>query len=418
MSNAQHFVVEPRADASPSSRADVPVSGFFDVLVTQPPDALLALIGAFRDDPRAGKIDVGVGVYRDEHGMTPVFKAIKDAERSLVESQTTKSYLGPEGDVGYLRAISAIALGEARSGHAGVTGLQTPGGTGALRLAAELIARTNPAARVFVGVPTWPNHAQILDQTRLRTVSYKHCDVAAQTMDFDAVMAALRQGGAGDVALLHGCCHNPTGIDFDPAQWWQLAALLAERRMLPLLDLAYQGLGGEPDDDAAGIRTVVDTVETTLIAYSCDKNFGLYRERTGALLATTRTAAERDVVQSNLLALARANWSMPPDHGAAAVRIVLTDAGLRATWLAELADVRRRLRQVRERLADAHPVFAPLRRQYGLFATLNLTPDQVRLLREAHAIYMPASGRINLAGLTSANIARFVSALAPLLEAD
>lgn len=403
------------SDTHLATQPDAAARGPFAGLTPQPGDALLALIGAFRDDPRPGKIDLGVGVYRDERGATPVFGAIKQAERRLVDTQATKSYLGPEGDVGYFQAISAVALGEARAARSGVTGLQTPGGTGAIRLAAELIAWSNPSARIFLGTPTWPNHAQIFDQVRLRTVGYAHFDVATQTMDFDGVLAALRHGQAGDVALLHGCCHNPTGIDFDPAQWRQLAALLAERRMLPLLDLAYQGLGQGLEEDAAGVGTVVDTVGTTVIAYSCDKNFGLYRERTGAILATADTLAERDLVQSNLLALARANWSMPPDHGAAAVRIVLDDAVLREQWRTELASVRQRLHQVRTLLADAHPVLGPLRRQHGLFATLNLTPAQVGELRDAHAIYMPMSGRINLAGLTPANTDAFVAAIAPLL---
>ncbi|ATE64650.1 amino acid aminotransferase [Rhizorhabdus dicambivorans] len=379
----------------------------------QPADSLLALIGAFRADRRAGKIDVGVGVYRDPQGRTPVLRAVKEAERRLVAGQETKAYLGPEGDAGFFEALKPIIFGDADHG-ARLVGLQTPGGTGALRLAAELIARFNPQARIWVGEPTWPNHHPILQAAGLEIMAYQHFDVATQRLTFARALDALSRARRGDVALLHGCCHNPVGADFDMTQWRELAQLMRERGVLPLIDLAYQGLGRGLDEDAAGARILLETVGEGLLAYSCDKNFGLYRERVGALYALAGEAAAAGVVQSNLLALARANWSMPPDHGAAIVRVILSDPALAADWRTELAEMRDRIRGIRALLADADPRLAPLRGQQGMFSTLPLTPQQVARLRDERGIYMPASGRINLAGLTAETIPTFVDALASL----
>ena len=385
--------------------------GTLDRLSAQPADALLALIGAFKADPRADKIDIGVGVYRNVAGDTPVFRAVKTAERRLVEEQSSKSYLGPEGDIAYFDLLKPILFGSRRR-DGRLSGLQTPGGTGALRLAAELIARARPDARVFVGTPTWPNHPPIFGAARLEVVGYDHFDVATQTLTFDRMMAALATARPGDVALLHGCCHNPTGADLDAGQWAAVAALLRERGILPLIDLAYQGLGAGLDEDAAGMRAVLDGSDEALVAYSCDKNFGLYRERVGALYAVSRDAAGAAVTQSNLLSLTRANWSMPPDHGAAIVRVVLEDDALTADWRAELEEMRVRMAGIRALLAAADPALARLTEQYGMFSTLPLAPAQVMRLRDEHAIYLPASGRINIAGLTPETVPIFVAALA------
>jgi aromatic-amino-acid transaminase len=290
----------------------------FETLAEQPADALLALIGLFRDDPRQGKLDLGVGVYRDDSGATPIMAAVKEAERILLETRTTKSYLGPEGDLVYVDLLKPIAFGTNPGPR--LTGVQTPGGTGALRLGAELIAAAKPGARVLVGTPTWPNHAPIIKATGLTLVAHPFFDVATQCLDFAALTAAVGAAGPGDVVLLHGCCHNPAGADLDDGQWDELADLLAARGVTPFVDLAYQGLGRGLDADAYGTRRLIATLPEVIVAYSCDKNFGLYRDRVGALYVAARDEAAAAVVRSNLAALARVNWSMPPDHGAAIVR--------------------------------------------------------------------------------------------------
>ena len=385
----------------------------FGALAAQPADALLALIGAFRSDLRADKIDVGVGVYRDLEGRTPVLRAVKEAERRLVEGQPSKGYLGPEGDVGYFDALKPIIFGEFDFDER-LSGLQTPGGTGALRLAAELIARARPGARIWVGNPTWPNHPPILKAAGLVVADYEHFDVVTQTLTIDRMLDALSDAAPGDVALLHGCCHNPTGADLDVDQWTAVATLLRDRGVLPLIDLAYQGLGTGLEEDALGTRIMLDIVGEGLVAHSCDKNFGLYRERVGALYALSESSEQSHIVQSNLLSLTRANWSMPPDHGAAIVRVILEDAALNADWRTELAEMRDRIQQIRDLLAQADPALAPLANQRGMFSALPLSVGDVARLREMHGIYMPSSGRINLAGLTPETVVPFVDALASL----
>lgn len=385
----------------------------FGALAAQPADALLALIGAFRSDTRADKIDVGVGVYRDLEGRTPVLRAVKEAERRLVDGQQSKGYLGPEGDVGYFDALKPIIFGS-NAFDDRLSGLQTPGGTGALRLAAELIGRARPGARIWVGNPTWPNHPPILKSAGLAVAGYDHFDVAAQKLTIGRMLGALSEAMPGDIALLHGCCHNPTGADFDVEQWSEIATLLRDRGVLPLIDLAYQGLGEGLEEDAAGARLILNIVGRGLVAYSCDKNFGLYRERVGALYALSRSPEQSQIVQSNLLSLTRANWSMPPDHGAAIVRVILEDAELAADWRVELAEMRERIQQIRNLLAEADPTLAPLAGQRGMFSTLPLSGAEVARLREERGIYMPPSGRINLAGLTPETVVPFVDALASL----
>ncbi|MES2495504.1 MAG: amino acid aminotransferase [Pseudomonadota bacterium] len=380
-------------------------------LALQPSDALLALIGMYAADPRADKIDLGVGVYKDEAGHTPIFAAVKAAEAKLLAEQTTKSYVGPEGDIGFFEGLLPIVFGDTAP-RARIAGLQTPGGTGALRLGAEMIARNNPEAVIHVGGPTWPNHAPIFAAANLPIRQHRHIDLVTQELCFDDVVVALEGAAPGDVVLLHGCCHNPTGADFSNEQWDVLGALMAKRGLLPFIDLAYQGLGGSMDEDAAGVRIVARHCPELLLAYSCDKNFGLYRERVGALFVLAAEPEAAKIVQSNLLSLARANWSMPPDHGAAVVRIVLESPELRAQWLAELAEVRARIEAMRQGLAALDPALAFIGRQKGMFSTLKLSPDQVKAIREDHAVYMAGSGRINIAGLTPAKLAPLAAAVA------
>jgi len=383
----------------------------FQTLQPQPPDGLLALIGLFRDDPRSRKLDLGVGTYRDETGVTPIMRAIKAAERLLLESQQTKAYLGPEGDERFVDLLKPIILG-APDAYAGrLAGVQTPGGGGALRLGSELIIAARPGAKIWVGTPTWPNHRPVFEAAGLEVAEYRYFDPATQSLCFDEMLAALSGAAAGDVVLLHGCCHNPTGADLDAAQWEEVAALLARRGLVPFIDLAYQGLGAGLEADAHGVRSVLAAVEEALLAYSCDKNFGLYRERTGALFVLARNGAAMDIVRGNLLALARVNWSMPPDHGAAAVRAILESADLERAWRAELADMSRRINAVRQALAAADPRLAFLSRQRGMFSQLPIAPAAVAALRRDHGVYMAGSGRINVAGLRTADAGAFVSAL-------
>lgn len=385
-----------------------------DRLDQQPPDALLALIKLHDADPRADKIDLGVGVYRTGDGATPVFAAIKAAERKLVEEQDTKAYLGPEGDMGFVHALMPYVFGSDPTRGGRIDGMQTPGGTGAVRLALALAKRAG-VSRVLMGTPSWPNHAQIVKDLGLELVGFNHAG-ADGTVDFDALKQALAAAGEGDAVLLHGACHNPTGIDYTPEQWDEITALLAQSPVLPIIDLAYQGLGHGMDEDAYGVRKLVDAVPEAMIAQSCDKNFGLYRDRVGALYVLAKDAAALDRVLSNGHALARAAWSMPPDHGAAAVRLVLRDADLTAQWLDELEEMRTRIRQVREALAAAGQQgsvdLSPLARQNGMFAMLPLSKEQIDALRADHGIYMAGSGRINIAGLTTGNTAKFIAAIA------
>ncbi|WP_315837770.1 amino acid aminotransferase [Bradyrhizobium prioriisuperbiae] len=381
----------------------------FETLKNPPPDSLLALIKAFADDPRAGKIDLGVGVYRDDSGATPIMQAVKDAERILFEAQDTKSYLGPEGDMRFVAALQPLVFDKSTS-H--VTGIQTPGGSGALRLGAELITAARPGARVWVGTPTWPNHGPVFQSGGLTVCRYRFFDTKTQTILFDEMMAALSGAAQGDVVLLHGCCHNPTGADLDLDQWREVADLIARRGLFPFIDLAYQGLGRGLDEDVAGLRLVLDATDEALVAYSCDKNFALYRDRTGALFAQARTAAHAGAVFGSLAGLARVNWSMPPDHGAALVRIVLESPDLTRSWREELVSMCARIGDVRRALATLEPQLAFLDRQRGLFSNLALAPEQIDALRTRHAIYMAPSGRANLAGMRASDAGKFVAALA------
>jgi len=384
-------------------------------LQQQPADALLALIKLHNADPRGDKIDLGVGVYRTGEGDTPVFGAIKAAERKLVEEQDSKAYLGPEGDMAFVHALMPYVFGKDSPDMGGrIEGMQTPGGTGSLRLALAMVKRAG-YSRVIVGKPSWPNHNQICADLGLTVHEFNHAGADGKT-DMDALRAAFAQAGAGDVVLLHGCCHNPTGIDYSTAEWDEIAQLIADTKVLPIIDLAYQGLGMGMEEDAYGLRRVLVAVPEALVCYSCDKNFGLYRDRVGALYAMVSDPADLTKVMSNGHALARANWSQPPDHGGAAVRLVLEDEGLTAQWLAELDAMRDRMRQVRARLASAGKVggvdLTPIGGQNGLFSIIPFTPEQVQAMRAKHGIYFAGSGRINVAGLTMANIDQFLAATA------
>jgi len=384
-------------------------------LKQQPADALLALIKLHNADPRADKIDLGVGVYRTGEGETPVFAAIKAAEAKLVAEQDSKAYLGPEGDMAFVEALQPYIFGKDSADMGGrIEGMQTPGGTGSLRLALALAKRAG-IERIIVGVPSWPNHAQICADLGLQVVEFNHAVAEGQT-DMAALRAVIAAAGEKDAILLHGCCHNPTGIDYSHAEWDEIAQLVAEAKILPILDWAYQGRGNGMEEDAYGMRRVLVAVPEAMICYSCDKNFGLYRDRVGAFYVMAAVPEDLPRMMSNAHALARANWSQPPDHGAAAVRLVLEDEALTAQWLDELDQMRERMRQVRAKLAAAGTAgtvdLTPMGGQNGLFSIVPLTKEQVLEMREKHGVYMAGSGRINVAGLTMGNIDKFIAAVA------
>jgi len=386
----------------------------FAGLEPQKPDALLALIAQYRADPRVDKIDVGVGVYRTETGETPVMRAVKDAEAALLAGQTSKSYLGAEGDQRFAQLLWQLISGSDALGTR-CFGLQTPGGTGALRVGAELLARARPDTRVWIGEPTWPNHAPIFREAGLQVRPHAYLDATAGSIDFDAMVSALTDARAGDVLLLHGCCHNPTGTQFSHEQWIALSDLCIQRGLIPFIDLAYQGLGDGMEEDAQGARHMLSAVPDALLAYSCDKNFAVYRDRVGALFVQSGSEAPLQLARANALTIARSLWSMPPDHGAAVVRTILDNPALRANWQDELTSMRCRLQAVREGLATAHPLLRPVATQRGLFSRLPLDGDAVVAVRRTHGIYMPADGRINVAGLNEANLGRFVEGVLPYL---
>ena len=384
-----------------------------DRLDQQSPDALLALIKLYEADPRDDKIDLGVGVYRTADGATPVFRAIKAAEKRLVDTQPTKAYLGPEGDMGFVRALVPHVFGETGNRDGRIVGMQTPGGTGAVRLAVALADKAG-VPQVWMGTPSWPNHAQILTDCGMKSATFNHAN-ADGSADMDALRDAIAKAGKDDAVLLHGACHNPTGVDYTNEEWDEIARLLADKGLLPIIDLAYQGLGDGMEEDAYGLRAVLAAVPEALVAYSCDKNFGLYRDRVGALYVMAASADDTAKIMSNGSSLARANWSMPPDHGGASVRMILEDEELTAEWLAELEEMRQRIGQVRAKLAASGTAGAvdltPLGEQKGMFAMLPVSKEQVEQLREDHGVYMAGSGRINVAGLTMGNIDAFTDAL-------
>ena len=382
----------------------------FGELKAPAPDSLLALMSRFRDDPRPRKIDLGVGVYRDSRGATPVFNAVKLAEQQLWKRQSTKAYLGSLGDTDFVSLLARRALAADN-----LAGLQTVGGTGALRLAAELLSLTLPHRQIWLGVPTWSNHLPIFKAAGLKTRTVELFAPDSLRYRPDALREALREAKRGDAVLLHACCHNPTGVDPEFAFWLSIADEIRERGLVPLVDMAYQGMGLGWDEDCAGLALLVERLPNLLVAYSCDKNFGLYRERVGALFVRAGTACETATLIDHLVALARTDYSMPPDHGAAVVRVILQSPELTALWEEELTGMRSRIRGLRNALAAQGRIGAvdlsPLAAGNGLFAVLPLSPAQIDSLQADHAIYMAPSGRINIAGLAAADVAPFVNAL-------
>lgn len=393
----------------------------FEDVAKLPVDALVEVGALLRADQRDALIDLGVGVYRDHAGQTLVPAVVKAAERLLVETQTTKSYVAPDGDPIFAALLRSVILGAAfePDRQRRIVCAQAPGGTGALRLAMDCIAHARPGTTAWLGAPGWPNHAPMLAAAGLRIQTYRYYDPTTATLDFTSTADALERAQPGDIALLHGCCHNPSGVDPDPAQWVDLAAIIERRGLIPLIDMAYQGLGEGIEQDAAGVRLLLDRVPEALVASSCSKSFGLYRERTGLLIILTSSAQAAAKVRSNIQSLARLNYSNPPDHGAAIVRTILESEQLTREWRTGLDGMRRRITDVRSRLAEEEPADLDLSfiaRQKGLFALLPLDPETIEALRRDHGVYMTRSGRINLAGLNDQTLPRFVTALDHVLR--
>ncbi|MBY6067318.1 aspartate/tyrosine/aromatic aminotransferase [Leisingera aquaemixtae] len=378
----------------------------FETLKPQPADKILALMQMFRDDPRADKIDLGVGVYKNAEGVTPVMRAIKAAEHKLWEEQTSKSYVGLAGDPAYADAMIKLILGDAVA-RENIAAAATPGGTGAVRQAFELIKMANPKARVFVSDPTWPNHVSILNYVGIETVVYRYFDRDTRGVNFDGMMEDLKGAQKGDVVLLHGCCHNPTGANLNEVQWKEVIALLNERGLIPMIDIAYQGFGDGLEEDALGVRLVASSCPEVLIAASCSKNFGIYRERTGLLMAVSNDASAQALNQGTLAFLNRQNYSFPPDHGARLVTMILNDDALRTDWAAELEEVRLGMLGLRQQLADelqrltGSDRFSFIAQHRGMFSLLGTTPELVEKMRVDNGIYMVGDSRLNIAGLNA-----------------
>jgi aspartate aminotransferase len=375
-------------------------------------DSILGLMAKYRADASSAKVDLGVGVYRDLSGNTPVLDCVRRAEQAVLAAQTTKSYVAAAGREEFNRAVEEMVLGSAHAARRDrrARTAQTPGGCGALRVGAELIRAAAPAVTVHVSDPTWGNHTPLLGGSGLRLERYPYYDAAAHQLRFDAMLERLDRAPEGDVVLIHACCHNPTGADLDPAQWQALAQVLMHRRLVPFLDLAYQGFAEDLEADAAGVRLVAAQVPEALIAISYSKNLGLYRERTGALIVIGESETRADAMQSHVLQIARSIYSMPPDHGAAIAAHIFTNPTLKTEWLEELAAMRARIADMRVLLAQelrratGTGTFDFIRAQRGMFSLLGVSSQTVERLRERHHIYMLSDSRMNLAGVMPHNV--------------
>lgn len=392
----------------------------FETLSALAPDAILTLIGEYQNDSRETKIDLGVGVYRDESGVTPILNVVKKAEQYLVNTQPTKSYLGSGGNPDFNQAIQALTFGELASDER-ITTLQTPGGSGSLRVAAGLIMRAKPDVTVWASDPTWANHIPLLGGAGLTIKSYPYYDPDAKNIRFDEMIETLNTIPGGDIVLLHGCCHNPTGMDLSGEQWQTVADVVVDRALIPFIDLAYQGFAEGLDEDAYPVRFILPRVAEMIVSSSCCKNFGIYRDRVGSLSLIGKDAAASAVLRSQANNIVRTMYSMPPDHGASVVSHILNDPDLRKEWLVELAEMRDRLKGVRALLGAALREKAPdqdfshIERANGMFCFVGISPEQVERIKSEHGIYMVNSSRINVAGITKNNVSHLASSIAAVL---
>lgn len=395
----------------------------FETVKTAPADPILGLTETFNQDPNPNKINLTVGVYKDGSGKTPVLETVKEAERRLLQAETTKSYLPMPGDPTYGLLVQKLMFGERHEivAEKRAATAHCPGGTGALRVAGDYLHKLHPGSAIWVSDPTWANHPTIFTAAGLEVKTYAYRDPANNGLDFNAMMASLEKVPAGDVVLLHACCHNPTGIDPTVEQWTQVGELLRRRGVLPLVDFAYQGLADGIEEDGAGLRALAEQVDQMLVSSSFSKNFGLYRERTGALTIVGSTAEQAQTVMSQTKLVIRANYSNPPAHGGMIVMTVLQDPELRAKWVLEVAAIRNRINGMRRLFVDTLKAkgiardFSSIIQQRGMFSFSGLTKAQVEKLREKYAIYIVGSGRINVAGMTEANMDRLCEAIASVL---
>lgn len=392
----------------------------FESLAVAPPDKILSLSVLYKNDTRPSKMDLGVGVYKNSEGATVIMQAVRDAEKRLYESQTTKTYVGIAGDEGFNNAMLKLVFGQ-KADLSRMFACQTAGGSGALRTIADLLAKARPDATVWLSDPTWVNHAPILNAAGFKTRTYPYFDAASGTVKADAMLLGLKQARAGDIVLLHGCCHNPTGANLTIEQWGQVADLLLERGLFPFIDIAYQGFGDGLEEDAAAVRLLASKLPEMAVATSCSKNFSVYRDRVGAVILMGKDTESVKIAGSQALASTRVLYSMPPDHAAAAIRIVLEDEALRANWEAELETMRLRMLNLRKGFADALRLqsnsarFDFIADHRGMFSRLGLTEAQVDRLRDEFGIYMVGDSRFNVAGLKEDRLEELAKAVVATL---
>ena len=394
----------------------------FSSLTPQPADPILGLLAAYGQDNNPNKIDLGVGVYKDEQGHTPILDCVKQAEQFRLTNEQSKVYIGPTGDPGFNDKMSRLVFGEHQViAQSRVRTVSTPGGTGALRVAAEFIKACKGDATIWVSNPTWANHNGLFEAAGLKVAEYPYYNYDTKSLDFDAMLSTLSQVGEGDVVLLHACCHNPSGMDLSREQWQQVAELAVEKGFTPMIDMAYQGFGEGLDEDAYGLRLLADSVPELLLCSSCSKNFGLYRERIGAFTLVAKDSASADIAFSVVLAVVRSIYSMPPAHGAAIVDTILGSDELRQQWYAELAEMRNRINGNRQLLVDklrekgVSRDFSFITRQNGMFSFLGITPEQVATLKSEYSIYMVGSSRISIAGIANRNVDYLAESIAKVL---
>jgi aspartate aminotransferase len=396
----------------------------FETLKPLPPDAILGIMTLFRADPSPEKIDLSVGVYQDEQGRTPVLESVKRAERAVIEAQDSKTYVAIAGNAAFNKGVEELLYGAdhpaLKAGR--VATVQTPGGSGGLSVAAHLIARAKPGAKVWVSAPTWPNHLPLLKLAGLVLDEYPYYDFARHRVDIDAMLAKLETASAGDLVLIHGCCHNPCGGDLSREQWQAVAELCERRGLVPFIDIAYQGLAEGLDEDAYGVRLMAERLPEVVVVSSCSKNLGLYRERVGAASFVSKDAEAAKLTAANAANVARGIYSMPPDHGAAIVAKILHDPALRALWVQELTDMRTRLNGLRrllvQKLAERNtPMdFSFIANERGMFSFLGIGKEQVIRLREEFHVYMVESSRVNIAGVNHSNVDRIADSIAAVLK--
>lgn len=395
----------------------------FETLTALSPDPILGLSTAFKLDPNPYKIDLGVGVYKDEQGNTPILDSVVKAQQLLLASETSKVYITPQGNQGYINGMLALLLGEDSPilSNSRVAAVQAPGGCGALRILAELLMRVDENTTVWVSDPTWANHIPLLGDAGLTLKTYPYFDKETASIKFDEMMDCLSKVGPSDVVLLHGCCHNPTGADLNKEQWQELAKLASKVGFLPFVDIAYQGFGDGIEQDAYGLRLLAESVDEVIIAASCSKNFGLYRERVGLAAIICKDTKTKDIAQSQIQSVARGIYSMPPSYGGALVDIILSNKDLYNTWVAEVDAMRNRMTLLREMLVNnlnnqgVDKDFSFINTQKGMFSFLCIPPEQVQLLRKEHSVYFVDSSRVNIAGINHSNVEALAKAIAQTL---